>query len=71
MSSLKEIIFTVSEPSDGGYEAQAVGYSIFTQSDSYDEFAETLRDAVKCHFDEGEMPALIRMQLVKNEVIAV
>ena len=59
MSSLKEIIFTVSESLDGGYEAQAIGHSIFTQSDSYDELPEMLRDAVKCHFDVDEMPALL------------
>ena len=66
-----EIIFTVTESLDGGYEAQAVGYSIFTQSDTYPELADTLRDAVKCHFDEGEAPALIRIHLVKSEVVAV
>ena len=71
MSALKEIIFTVSESFDGGYEAQAVGHPIFTQSDNYDELPELLRDAVKCHFDENELPDLIRIQLIKNDVIAV
>ena len=66
-----EIIFTVTESLDGGYEAQAIGHSIFTQSDSYAELSETLRDAVKCHFDEGQAPALIRMHFVRDEVIAV
>ena len=56
---VSEIIFTITESLDGGYEAQAVGYSIFTQSDTYAELAETLRDAVKCHFDEGQVPTLV------------
>ena len=68
---LNEIIFTVRESLDGGYEASAVGYSIYTQCDSYDGLAEALRDAVKCHFDEGNIPSLIRIHLVKDEVIAV
>ena len=68
---LNEIIFTVIESLDGGYEAKAVGYSIYTQCDEYSELQETLRDAVKCHFDEDEMPSLIRIHLVKDEVIAV
>ena len=68
---VNEIIFTVTESLDGGYEAQAVGHSIFTQSDTYDDLAETLRDAVKCHFDEIQMPNLIRMHFVKSEVVAV
>ena len=32
-----EIIFAVEESPEGGYEAQALGYSIFTQADSLDE----------------------------------
>ena len=66
-----EIIFTIIESLDGGYEAQAVGHSIFTQSDTYSELSDTLRDAVKCHFDEGQVPSLIRMHFVRDEVIAV
>jgi len=71
MPTLREIIFLISESLDGGYEAQAVGHSIFTQCNNYNELHDTLRDAVKCHFDEAEMPTLIRTHLVKNEVIAV
>jgi len=66
-----EIIFTVVESLDGGYEAQAVGYSIYTQCDEYGELPSVLRDAIKCHFDPSEMPALIRIHLVKDEVVAV
>lgn len=56
------IIFTVTETLDGGYEAQAVGHSIYTQCDEYSELSETLRDAVKCHFNENELPSMIRIQ---------
>ena len=66
-----EIIFTVTESLDGGYEAQAVGHSIYTQCDSYEELHSMLRDAVKCHFDIEEMPSLIRIHLVKDELLAV
>jgi len=66
-----EIIFTVVESLDGGYEAQAVGHSIYTQCDEYRELSGILRDAVKCHFDPTELPSLIRIHLVKDEVIAV
>ena len=68
---LNEIIFTVVESLDGGYEAHAVGHSIYTQCDEYYELPETLRDAVKCHFDEDKMPSLIRIHFIKDEVIAV
>ena len=68
---LNEIIFTVTESLDGGYEAKAIGHSIYTQCDEYGQLQETLRDAVKCHFDEDKMPSLIRIYLVKDEIIAV
>jgi len=64
-----EIIFSVQESPEGGYEARALGHSIFSQADSLDELKSMLRDAVACHFPEGERPSLIRLHLVKDEVI--
>jgi hypothetical protein len=49
-----EIIFEVVESSDGGYEARALGYSIFTQADTEEELKSMLRDAVRCHFEEDQ-----------------
>jgi len=67
----KEIIFLVEESAEGGYEAKALGYSIFTEADTLDELKEAVRDAVKCHFESKDMPNLIRLHMVKDEVIAV
>jgi len=53
-----EILFYVEESIDGGFEASAVNHSIFTQCEEYDELAETLREAVRCHFDEGQAPSV-------------
>ncbi|MCL2234950.1 MAG: 2-oxoisovalerate dehydrogenase [Defluviitaleaceae bacterium] len=68
---LNEIIFTVTESLDGGFEAQAVGHSIYTQCDEYSQIHQTLRDAVNCHFNQDQMPSVIRIHLVKGEVISV
>jgi len=46
-----EIIFPVQESLEGGYQARALGYSIFTEADSLDELKKMIRDAVACHFD--------------------
>jgi len=51
-----EIIFTVQESVEGGFEAQAIGYSIFTQADTLDELKAMVQDAVRCHFDENSRP---------------
>lgn len=51
-----EIIFTVQESVEGGFEAHAIGYSIFTQADTLDELKAMVQDAVRCHFDEYSRP---------------
>ena len=66
-----EIIFIVEESPEEGYEARALGYSIFTQAESLEELRSMVQDAVRCHFEEGDRPHVIRLHLVKDEVIAV
>ncbi len=46
-----EVIFAVSESPEGGYEARALGHSIFTQADTMEELKTMVQDAVRCHFD--------------------
>ena len=67
----KEIIFLVEEAPEGGYQARALGHAIFTQADTFDELKAMVQDAVQCHFEVGEMPRLIRLHMVRDEVIAV
>jgi hypothetical protein len=66
-----EIIFSVNDSPEGGYEARALGHSIFTQADTMDELRRSVREAVHCHFDEGKAPTVIRLHIVKDEVIPV
>jgi hypothetical protein len=65
-----EIIFSVQESPEGGYEARALGHSIFTQADTFDELKRNVREAVQCHFDAGAAPPVIRLHTVKDEVIS-
>jgi hypothetical protein len=39
-----EIIFIVEESLDGGYEAKALDYSIYTQAESYEEIKELINE---------------------------
>ena len=66
-----EIIFAVSESPEGGYEARALGHSIYTQASSLSELKDLVRDAVRCHFDDATRPRVIRLHMVKDEVIPV
>jgi hypothetical protein len=67
---MNEIIFEVADAPEGGYTARALGASIFTEADTLPELREAVRDAVRCHFEEGEGPAVIRLHYVREEVIA-
>ena len=61
-SSLNEILFVVEEAEDGSYRASAVGPAIHTEADSLEELHREIRDAVHCHFEEGQAPPMIRLQ---------
>jgi len=66
-----EIIFEITEAIEGGYDARALGYGIFTQGDNWDDLKVMVKDAVLCYFDEGEAPRIIRLHLVHDEVVTV
>ena len=57
-----EIIFDVTEAEEGGYNARALGYGIFTQGDDWDDLKAMVEDAVLCYFDEGTAPRSIKLQ---------
>ena len=67
----KEIVFFVEESIDGGYEARALGHPIFTEAGSLEEIKESVKDAVRCHFDDDNLPKAVRLHFVKDEVIDV
>jgi len=66
-----EIIFEVTKAVEGGYDAKALGYCIFTQGEDWVDLKEMAKDAVRCHFDEENMPGIVRLHLVRDEVIGV
>lgn len=67
---MSEIVFLVEDAAEGGLVARALGYSIHTDTDSYDELRQQVRDAVRCHFDASERPTMIRLHYVREEVLA-
>jgi hypothetical protein len=64
----KEIVFLVEEAPEGGYQARALGHSIFTEADTWEELRDAVRDAVQCHFDV-DVPTVVRLHLVREEVL--
>ncbi len=68
---MSEIIFIVEESKEGGFEARALDYSIYTEAEDIESLKESVKDAVLCHFDKENTPKIIRLHLVKDELITV
>lgn len=68
---MSEIIFIVEDSAEGGYTAKSLGHSIYTEGETLDQLKENIKDAIICHFDEKEIPHIVRLHIVKDEVIAI
>ncbi len=68
---MSEIIFLVEEDIEGGYLAKALGESIFTEAIDIEELRVNVRDAVRCHFEENDLPKIIRLHMVEDEILTV
>ena len=67
----EEMIFVVEESAEGGYEAKALGHSIYTEAEDLQELKGAVKDAVRCYFEKEKMPHVIRLHLVKDEMLVV
>lgn len=68
---MNELVFEVSQESDGGYCAECLTESIFTQADSWDELRNNVLDAVNAFYFDRTPPGRIRLHLVRDEVLTV
>ena len=68
---MKELIFQIEAAPEGGFSASALGESIFTEADTWAELRIAIKEAVLCHFDEGNAPALVRLHRVQDELLAI
>ncbi len=67
---IKEIIFLIEEDPEGGYNARALGYSIFTQGETTEELKGNIIDALRCHFDDvKDIPKIIRLHFVREDIL--
>ncbi len=67
---MDELIFMVEEAPEGGYTARALGESIFTEAEDLAGLRDQVKDAVRCHFENGDGPKVIRLHFVREEVFA-
>lgn len=68
---MNEVIFLVEDSAEGGYEARALGNSIFTEGENLEDLKQNIREAVRCHFEEDSAPSIIRLHYIKEEMISL
>jgi len=68
---MRELIFNVTQEEDGGYVAVAVGETIVTQGDTWEELCYMVTDATKGYFYDTPAPEQIRLFLHKEQLLAV
>lgn len=67
-----ELIFEIRDAEEGGYCARALGHSIFTEAETWEELRTNVLEAVSLHFEEAAVrPRLVQLHYVKDELIPV
>jgi hypothetical protein len=67
---MSELVFEVTQEADGGFVAEALGESIFTEADTWEELRANVREAVRAFYFDGQPPDRVRLHLVRDEVLA-
>lgn len=67
---MNELVFEVTQEADGGFVAECLSESIFTQADSWEELRRNVREAVEAYFHDDPHARAIRLHLVRDEVLA-
>jgi hypothetical protein len=66
-----ELIFLIEEGPEAGFNARALGQSIFVQGDTLELIKINIKDALECHYDhKEEIPKIIRLHITKDEMLA-
>jgi hypothetical protein len=67
---MTELVFEVTQDADGGFTAEALGESIFTEADTWEALRANVREAVAAYFFDRHAPDTLRLHLVRDEVLA-
>lgn len=66
-----ELLFEVTQEADGGYCAECLTESIFTQGDTWEELRANVKEAVAAFYFDREGPDVVRLHLVRDEMLAL
>ena len=68
---MSELVFDVTQESDGGFCSECLTADIFTQGGTWEELRENVRGAVQAYFFDSAVPDRIRLHLVRDEMLAL
>ena len=57
---MNELVFDVTQESDGGFVAECLTEAIFTQADTWDELRSNVREAVDAFFEDSERDEVLK-----------
>jgi hypothetical protein len=60
---MTELVFEVTQEADGGFTAEALGESIFTEADTREALRANVREAVAAYFFDRPAPGTLRLHL--------
>ncbi len=64
---MAELVFEVVQESDGGYCAECLTESIFTEGDTWDELPKDVLEATSAFFFGRPRPERVRLHLIRDE----
>ena len=70
-SFMSELVFEVVQEPDGGYCAECLTESIFTEGDTWDQLRRNVLEATAAYFFDRPKPERIRLHLVRDEILSV
>jgi hypothetical protein len=68
---MSELVFEVVQEPDGGYCAECLTESIFTEASTWDELRRNVLEATSAFYFDGLRPERIRLHLVRDEIVLV
>ena len=66
---MDELVFEVTQDGDGGFSAECLTESIYTQADTWDELRHNVREAVQAYHFDGALPSSVRLHLIRDEIL--
>ena len=68
---MNELIFEITQEQDGGFVAECLTESIFTEADTWEQLRLHVKEAVGAFYFDRPMPEGIRLHLIRDEVLAL